>query len=232
MRKFMVHCIAMMLVSVAICEAQESDSVWRMVKYTPDYQFREGIFLNFEQVRNNNPLPKSRILTSVDYSDRDFFQKLLAEETIKYFDGFGMRKEVETEDIWGYSKNGVLYIGLGGGFHRITVIGSICHFLASIISYDGQYYDPYYNRYAFYDYYYYNRRPNTYTKTEVRQFLLDFETGEVVDYDVTNLEVILMKDPELHDEYATLRRRKKKQQKFLFIRRFNERNPVYLPAVD
>ncbi len=208
--------------------AQQGDST--LVQYSPDYQFREGIFLTFDQVKNNDPLPKSRLLTTIDYNDREFFQKLFNEEKIFYFDDFGMKKELESSDVWGYSKNGVLYIQLGGGFHRITIIGSICHFLAAITSYDGQYYDPYYDRYAFYDYYYYNRPPNNYTKTEVRQFLLDFQTGEVVDYDVQNLEVILMKDPELYDEYAALSRRKRKQQKFLFIRKFNERNPIYFPA--
>jgi len=58
---------------------------------------------------------------------------------------------------------------------------------------------------------------------------LDFETGRVYDYDFQSLEVLLMKDPELHDEYAQLRRKKKRQLKFLYLRRFNERNPLYLP---
>ena len=210
----------------AVC-ARQGDTL--LVKYTPEYKFREGIFIYFEQARNNDPLPKSRILTTLDYNDRDFFQKLLAEDIIFYFDDFGVRKEIKTSQVWGYSKNGVLYIGLGGAFHRITIVGSVCHFLAAITSYDGQYYDPYYDRYSFYNYNYYNRRPYNYTKTEVRQFLLDFASGEVLDYDVPNLQVILMKDPELYDEYASLGRRKKKQQKFLFIRMFNERNPLFFP---
>ena len=48
-----------------------------------------------------------------------------------------------------------------------------------------------------------------------------------MEYDVASVEVLLMKDPELHDEYVTLRNRKKKQLKFLYIRKFNERNPLY-----
>ena len=38
-----------------------------------------------------------------------------------------------------------------------------------------------------------------------------------------------MRDPELHDEYIGLRKRKKKQLKFFYIRKFNEQNPLYFP---
>lgn len=214
--------------TISFTVSAQSDTV-RMVKYYPDYKFNEGLFLSFDQVKTNSPLPKSRILTTVDYNDRDFFTKILTDETIYYYDDFGMKKELKTEDIWGYSQNGVLYIGLGGDFHRITIIGGICHFIASITSYDRPGYDPYFDRYSYYDYYY--RRPNTVTKTEVRQFLIDFQTGEVVDYNTQNLEVILMKDPELYDEYNGLNHHKKKQLKFLYIRKYNERNPIYLPAL-
>ena len=33
----------------------------------------------------------------------------------------------------------------------------------------------------------------------------------------------------LHDEFAQLRRKKKRQLKFLYLRKFNDRNPLYLP---
>jgi len=213
---------------IALEASAQGDTV-RMIMYTPDYRFNEGLFLTFDQVKTNNPLPKTRILTTVDYNDRDFFTTVFSEEPIYYYDDFGMKKELKSEDVWGYSQNGVLYVGLGGDFHRVTIIGGICHFIAAITSYDGSYYDPYFDRFSYYDYYY--RRPNTVTKTEVRQFLIDFETGEVVDYNIQNLEVILMKDPELYDEYNSLGRRKKKQMKFLYIRKYNERNAIYLPAL-
>ena len=48
-----------------------------MVKYTPDFRFNDGIYLNFEQVKMNSPIPKAKLLTSVDYNDREFFKKIL-----------------------------------------------------------------------------------------------------------------------------------------------------------
>jgi hypothetical protein len=70
---------------------------------------------------------------------------------------------------------------------------------------------------------------SNYANTELRQYLLDFQTGEVLEYDTEAVEVLLMKDPELADEFLALRNRKKKQMKFVFIRRFNERHPLYFP---
>ena len=63
----------------------------------------------------------------------------------------------------------------------------------------------------------------------MRQYLLDFVTGNILDYNVASVELLLMRDPELHDEYASLRNRKKKHLKFLYIRKFNEKKPLYFP---
>jgi hypothetical protein len=101
-------------------------------------------------------------------------------------------------------------------------------------TYDPNYYDPYYyNPYHYNSYYYYNRynRPHPrYQGTELTQYLLNFKTGEVLDYDTESVEVLLIDDPELYDEYQSLRNRKRKQMKFVFIRRFNERNPLFFPS--
>jgi hypothetical protein len=56
---------------------------------------------------------------------------------------------------------------------------------------------------------------------------MDFSTGKVMEYDVAGVEVLLMKDPELYDEFVSLRKKKKKQLKFMYIRKFNEKNPLY-----
>jgi hypothetical protein len=34
----------------------------------------------------------------------------------------------------------------------------------------------------------------------------------------------------LHDEFASLSKKKRKQMKFMYIRKFNEKNPLYFPA--
>lgn len=221
--------VFMLMLFFGSVSAQQDDSAGRIM-YTPDFEFKDGLFIHFEQVKQNHPISKSLIISSVAYDDPEFFQKVLDSRVIQYFDELGTAQEIPVEDIWGFSQNGTLYINMNDGYYRVTIIGSICHFVASLTTYDPYYnsYYPYGSRYysPYYPYSPYSGR----TSTELRQYLLDFSTGEVMDYDVPELEILLMADPELHDEYASLRRRQKKQQKFLYIRKFNERNPLYFPT--
>jgi hypothetical protein len=197
-----------------------------LVKYTPEFKFNDGIYLSFSQLKNNNPVPVARVLSETEHNDPDFYTKLLEEKNIIYFDDFGVQQTVSVEKIWGFSRNGIVYIRIGGNFSRITVIGNICHFVANITTYSSRYYDPYsYNPY----YYRYSATPATTTTTEMRQYLMDFETGKILDYDVQGVEVLLMKDPQLYDEFASLGNKKKKQMKFLYVRKFNEKNPLLIP---
>lgn len=221
-----------------------------MVRYTPDFRFKDGIYLNFDQVKMNNPIPKAKILTSADYNDKEFFRDLLESDKIYFYDNMGIRQEVDKSSIWGYSRNGVLYIQVQGNFNRITFIGSISHFVADIMTYDPRYsnypygygyYDPYYYSpyyYSPYSYYgnyypygsYYSPYSRNMARSEIQQFIVDFETGKVLDFDQENTELLLMKDPQLYEEYVQLPRKKKKELMFVYIRKFNEKNPLYLPV--
>ena len=213
--------------TLQICLLAQADSA-RRIAYTPDYKFQEGVFLNFEQVKGNRPISKSRILTTVDFNDEQFFDALFSKPTISFYDDFGMKQEVKIKSVWGYSKNGSLYIRMNETFNRISYIGNISHFIANITVYQQGYDDPYY-----YNQYYYYRSINTprnYATTEMHQFIMDFDSGKIYDYNDESMEILLMRDPELHDEYMGLSRKKKQQLKFLYIRKFNERNPLMLPS--
>jgi hypothetical protein len=236
--------------SLVLLNAQENQG---MVKYTPDFRFTDGIFLNFDQVKTNSPIPKAKILTSTDYNDKDFFKNLMSGEKIYFYDGMGIRQDVDKSSVWGFSRNGVLYVQIQGNFNRITFIGNICHFVADITSYDNRnynspygYYDPYYspyyspyyypysygnygNYYSPYGSYNYPYRQNT-GRNELRQYLIDFESGKILEYDVENTELLLMSDPDLHEEFMRLPNKKKKDLMFVYIRKFNEKNPLYLPV--
>lgn len=213
--------------------SQQQDSS-HMTRYTPDFKFSEGVYLNFDQVRQNGPILKSRIITTVKYDDPDFFERILNEKKIQLFDNLGTKQEIQVKSIWGFSRNGVLYISLHDGYYRITIIGNICHFVASLTTYNNNNYSPYYGSgypysYSPYSPYYspYSGSPNV----EMKQYLLDFKTGNVLEYVEESVELLLMADPELHDEFAALSNKKQKQMKFLYIRKFNEKNPLYFPEI-
>jgi hypothetical protein len=223
--------ISGMIIFQVFALSGQQDST-NLVKYTPDFKFNEGLYLNFEQVKQNRPVSKSLIVTGVSYDEPDFYDKILETKKAYYFNELGVKEEINTKNIWGYSQNGVLYINLNEGFYRITIVGSICHFVANLTTYTSNYgypYSyPYYGYSNYYNYYSpYRSNPGSYSSTEMRQYLLDFKTGRVLDYNVESVRVLLMADPELHDEFSALRNKKQKQLKFLYIRKFNERNPLY-----
>ncbi len=128
---------------------------------------------------------------------------------------------INVSDIWGFANKGVLYINHNDEFNRVPVVGKISHFIANA-SYTNNNY-PY--RYGSYNNNYYNPT----TVTELRQYLLDFETGKIYDFNYITVEILLMNDTEIYDEYNDLRKRKKKKLKFLYLRKFNEKNPLFFP---
>ena len=240
LRKFFSMSLFLLGISLQYLSGQEKEG---MVKYTPEFKFNDGIYLNFDQVKLNSPIPKAKLLTSIDYNDREFFKKILQIDKIYFYDNMGVRQEIAKNTIWGYARNGVLYVQIQENFNRITFVGSICHFVADITTYDSRYYnspygyyDPYYSPYGYSSYYnsynpYYSPyRQSNAARNELKQYLIDFETGKVMEFDVENTELLLMKDSQLYEEYVQLSRKKKKELMFVYIRKFNEKNPLYIPV--
>ncbi|MGD0581818.1 MAG: hypothetical protein ABR974_02600 [Bacteroidales bacterium] len=231
----------LLVVALSVCRVKGQEN-GEKVKFTSEFRFNDGIYLNFDQFKENSPIPKAKILTSAEYNDRDFFTKVLAADKIYFYDEMGLRQAVEKSNIWGFSRNGVIYVMIQGTPNRITFIGSICHFVADVTTVDNRnnsnyyspygYYDPYYSPYGYYGGYPYGSysTPSHTTRSELKQFVFDFETGKVLDFTVSNVELLLMKDPSVYDEYVQLPSQKKKELMIVYIRKFNEKNPLYLPV--
>jgi hypothetical protein len=239
--KILVSSLLIYLASIYSICGQERDG---LVKYTPDFKFKDGIYVNFDQVKTNNPIPKAKLLTSADYNDREFFTKVFESGKIYFYDEMGVRQEIEKSNIWGFARNGVLYVLIQDSFNRITFVGNICHFVADVTTYDTRnnnyspygYYDPYYSSFGYgsgyspYGSYYSPYRQQNVARNELKQYIIDFETGKVLEFTTANVEMLLMKDPSLYDEYVQLPRKKKKDLMFVYVRKFNEKNPLYLPV--
>ncbi len=222
--------VALSFFSIAFGFSQ-NDSV-KKVKYTPEFQFTAGLYLNFNQVRDNNPIPSVRIVSNDPPMDFSFYRNLVKNKKIGYFDEFGAQQEVNTSDIWGYCQDGKIFIQYNGEFNRIPIIGRVCHFIADVTVLNTHY-DPYYSDYYNSGYYnpYYSRPYNRTTKTrEMRQYLLDFESGKVMDFDRESVQVILMEDPVLYDEFMKVKKRQQNDLLFFFLRQLNEKNPVMIPV--
>jgi len=193
----------------------------KLVPYDFSFFFNEGIYLDFRSFKNNSPLK----LESVIYPQSDddlFFDKMDTAKIIIYIDKYGMSVNLQKEKVWGYSKNGKPYIQWADKFNLIPFVGSVCHFITTVTVNYTTYRDP------FYDPYYYPSS-RTYQTEELRQFLIDTETGNVMDYNIPNAEVILKREPELYNEFSKLRKRKKNKQLFYYIKRYNEKRVYLIP---
>jgi len=197
------------------------------IRYTPEFRFTEGIYLNFEQVKNNNPVLKERLETTADYNSLDFFVKVIEEKKIVYYDDRALKQEIETDKIWGYCRLGALFIRYNDDFNRIPIVGSIAHFVSEYaLRYNNRYYDPYNSSR---DPFYYDPYHGASSTQEMREYIIEFSTGNVMDFDRNSLKIILMKDTSLYDEFNNLSKRKQKKMLFYYLRKFNERNPLLIP---
>ena len=206
-----VHC----LLSTVSCIAQQ-----KTVQYTKDFEFRNGIYLSFLDFKNNNPIPSSKIVSDYNKNSHEFFDKVLSKNTFTCVDGFGKEQTLNTNEMWGYCQSGLIYIHHGTDFNRVTIIGSICHFVATVPMKVGIS-DPFYYDQPF-------GTPQQYIYVS-EQFILDFESGKVLSFNVDNMEGILQRDETLYKEFTALKKKKKRDMIFVYLRKYNEKHPIYFP---
>jgi hypothetical protein len=206
------------MLSVLGCFSQ-NDSV----KFTRDILLEEGVYLNYLDFRTNRPIPKQVIKSKESKDQLDFLDKTVDNNDFIIFVFGGTQHAVPTDSIWGYCQNNTIYINYKKGFCRVPVFGHISHFIATVEIYNSAANNPYYGNYG-----------TTVTgmpmKTkEVRQFMLDFYTGNVVEYTLDNFSLMLSGDKALYDEFKLLKKRKQRQMMGLYLRKYNEAHPIFYP---
>ncbi|MCX7954026.1 MAG: hypothetical protein N3A01_02420 [Bacteroidales bacterium] len=178
---------------------------------------KSGVYFTFKDFLLQKAISKENI----EMTNNKTFSEIFNQKTFYYLDSTGFVRSQETNKIWGYVDNNSLFINYNGKFHRILHIGTISTF---IIMYKTQNYITPYDYY--YDFYYpYNR---TYETTHVLNMVLDFKTGNIYTLSPEILLSLFADDKEIFNEYNSLKKRKKKQLMFLYIRKYNEKHPLKL----
>lgn len=192
------------------------------VAYAKDFRLYEGLYLSYQDFRYNWPIPKEKINTKINKDQLDFYSKLLEEqEMIDYVERDGAEAKVKTEKVWGYCQNNIIYINQDNNFFRIPVFGAISNFIGTVevVGYSPGY-DPFMNA----------PMNSTAAKTrEIRQYLFDFYSGEIVQFSIEKLEEYLKRDEAIYKEFSTLNKKKKKEFATKYIRMYNEKHVVYFP---
>jgi hypothetical protein len=206
-----------LLFLIVILKLQSQDSVM----YTRDFRLYEGIYTSYKEFRYNWPIDKDKIVTNLPKDQLDFFSKLTESDIIEYKERDGSLEKIKTEKIWGYCQNNVIFINQDKNFFRIPVFGAISNFIGTVevVSYSRGY-DPFMNTPI---------NSTAYKTREIRQYLFDFYSGEIVEYSIDKMEEYLKRDEVLYKEFMELSKKKKKEFAFKYMRLYNEKHPVYFP---
>lgn len=184
------------------------------VRYSANYVFHDGIYLDFHDFRGNRPaIPKEALTTQ---QGQRVAELRTAGNRLYYPDSTGERVRIDLDRSWGFCDQGVVYIRAGNGFPRIGLMGSLAHLV-----YDATYrnFDPYM----------YGGGTN-YTVEEQR--FLDMLTGAFLPVNAAGIYPVLSRDALLKEEFDSLPKRQQKRPEtvFLFMRRYNDRHPLYFPG--
>lgn len=225
--------LLILLMPLQFMNAQETEEV-KMVRYSPDFKFKDGLYLNIDDLRENDPIPLARIVTDLGSYNKDFINELYSSAKIILYDDYSIQRFIYTKNIWGYSESGRLYIMVGGQFMRIIVQGSISLFTASATTYEKKTFQPrgssMYSSTTEDLYRSHNRRYYyAYVTGESQEYLFDFDSNTLSAYTVEILEKLLVRDAVLFTEYEALRKKDKKNRMGEFIRRYNQNHSLFFP---
>ena len=234
MRIFLLYTFFFLSLVGKVYSQNDSDTLVLVI--APESVLKDGVYLSFEDLKTNNPLLKENIVSTNDKMQSDFISKALNDNKEIIFSYKGSQYRAEVSKIWGYCQNGNVYIHFNNDkFWRITVFGSVSHFLATIMV----------TRYVSSDYGmggmgmgygmggmgYGMGGPSIPVKQpEMHEFLLDYSTGEIAECTPNNLEVVLSRDMKLYQQYMEIKKRKRKDFIILYIRKYNAEHPISFPA--
>jgi hypothetical protein len=204
---------------------------------TPESLLKDGVYLTYNDLKTNNPLPKENIVSSEDKTQSDFISKTLNNNKEIMFTYKGSQYRAEVSKIWGYCQNGNVYVHFKEDkFWRITVFGNISHFIATImvirtVSNGGYGMGGMGMGYGGMGGMGYGGGGYTQVKqSETHEFLMDYNSGDIVECTPTDLETFLSRDMRLYDQYMQIKKRKRKDFMILYIRKYNAEHPITVPT--
>ncbi len=208
----------------------ESISQTDSVIFTNDIVLKEGIYLSYNDFRKNNPIPKEAIESKEDKTLLDFISKTLndfKEIKVAYS---GQNNKIPVKNIWGFCQNNTLYLNYESKFYRVPVFGNISHFLATVEVYN------YNNNYGVGMGYggmmgggMMGGGSVPIKTKEIKQFIFDFYTGDIIDYNIHNVEILISRDIKLYEEFMQIKKRKRKEMLMLYIRKYNAVHLISFP---
>ena len=212
--KNLFHLIFFFVFAALFAEAQNDSTV--MVKYQEGVHFEDGIYLSFDEFKQNKP----KITEYEVINDNTFGEMGRVILRFDCEDAKGNLKSCTIKECFCYCKKGVVYIyqGYYGYYYRAFIIGALVHYLAFSHSVTPMAYM--------------SDQPVAYVGTtgNYEEFVIDFETGKEIPFKYKNFSGFLKaQDPELYEQLKKTKQKKKMIHNFLL--KYNEKHPIFIPVV-
>jgi len=211
--------ITVLIVCMSLAGAFSQEQKYQFVHF--EELFKPGIYLSFEAFKAQQPIPEHAIIAMEKKDDPQFLLKVLSYERFSYFDSTGNRRTLKSEDIWGLVRRNSLYI-----FHEYAL---------SKVHFNGRW--GYFTTYKISLQPGMGVMPGSHLAVQVpltagkrtQTMIIDLKTGNIQPFKRKDFLNILSADSLLKNEYQSLRRRKQKQLKYLYLRKLNDRTEFTYP---
>ena len=197
LKKILFIFCAFLIVIALKAQANEQD----MKEYYPGFSFVKGIYMSFDEFKNNNPTYKIE------------FQKR-GENIYIYDDSLKKDVAVNPNKVWGYSDGSNIYISQEEAFWKLITIGKLNQFTAIVIT-----------RFSTVDAF--GFPIDRYSKM-LSQLFFDFQDGEVKRLEKSNLKPYLEAEPLLYNKIK--KKLKNDAGLVLAIKSINQLYPIYFPT--
>ncbi len=207
-----IHIILLFLTFFVHSELKAQNPEYKFVQF--ENIFEEGIYLTFHDFKLQQPIKKQSIVATENKSTGNFLLKVLSYQKFTYFDSSGNQIAKKSEEIWGMVHKNALYIYYEKVLSKVYFSGRWSHFITHKITPNaGTAMTP--------GGYYAVQVPLTAGKKAI-PMLIDLKTGDILPFDRKRLAGLLSVDSTLQNEYKSLRKRKQKQLKYLYLRKLND----------
>lgn len=194
---------------------------------TKNFKFRDGVYATYADWQRNQPmLVLDSLETNLAVNPKTFFMQMEFAKHKK------THQTIKLDSIWGVVVDGIPYIRLPRNeldkaaycFAGLILRGRLCyynyetvkHSQVPITAYIPQTGEPYVTKKV------------SKEETIVREKLINYETGEIVDLSLNSFKNLIADDKELVSTVNDLKTNELKEKLFKCVLIYNDRNPVYL----
>ena len=197
------------------------------VLITKNFKFKDGIYYQFDHFQHNQP-----DIAWADVETNLVTSKFSLQTQIEFMRHKKTQQPLNLDSIWGIVVDGIPYVRLPKEaqkksamvFSGLTLRGKICYFqfedftehkipITAYIPETGQ---PYVTK-------------NVVQKENItREKLLKFETGEMIDFTLSNFKNLIADDKDLFVTVSDLKAKDVQEKLFKCLLIYNDRNPVFL----